>query len=66
MQGHYALCFSKRDTNSFFETTTAGVPSAVTDISFLKSSYIFDAHSRKSSKISFPVVLPLSVTSCLL
>ena len=38
-------------------------PSVVTDTSFLNLNCIFDAHSRKPSKMSFPIVLPLSGTN---
>lgn len=56
-------CFFKIDTNPFLEPIIAGTPSAVTGRSFLKSSCIFDAPSRKSFKTSFPVILPLNGTN---
>ena len=55
--------FFQKEQNSFFESTISGAPSVVNDTRFLKSSCIFDAHARKTSKIPFPVVLPLSSTN---
>lgn len=52
----------QKEQNPFFKPTIAGAPSVVTDTSFFKWS-IFDVHARKTSKIPFPVALPLSSTN---